>query len=381
MPNLPRKADYKGIVVERFIGPYDKEFTYFLKIPFEQIAEMRISVANRTWVNLGSGLVRHLTFENGDLVNPDGVKIIEGRLAYDSSERRVLHNDYDKHLVNLGIKDKDGHVLVPAYLNGWRDLGQNPWHVLWESEPKLNEFLTPAGKVAKEPKETIRLIRLSEDEKYGITRNGDISTGRAYSCLVTPRQGLPYISQLRFDEQHEVYDGGLVHRLSDSIDWAASGKALVRDGALLDLCDIVEQYYDVAHIFPVSKSSPEHIDGRADRPRKGELVQRLYGGYPEKFKENCVKALNEGLGTAEYYFDIVGVDDDSLMILQMYGSFAEVGNTAVQRGMKDAIIVDEGGSVATWSWYHGPNGGYENVSSYFRPSAIAVLGIKLKEIR
>lgn len=385
MTKLPKKSDYPGIIAQRSINPGDREFTYFLKIPFGNIAEIKISVANRTMVNLGSGLVRHLTYENGELVNPNGVKIIEGRLVTDKSEKRVFHWPYDKHMEQLGIKDKEGKVIVPAYLNGWRDLGQNPaGHILWESNPGVEEFiignyLRSDARVGNEKRRRDRLVRLAEDEEYGITRNKDLNTGRVYSCLVVPKKGKPFIRELRFDENQEVYDSGLEKKLTDSIEWAASGKPVVRNGAPCNLYDIVEQYYDVAHIFPVSDAAPEDIDGRSDRPRKGELVKKLYQGYPEKFKENCIDALNKGLGGAEYYFDVVGVNEDSLMILQMYGGLREVAKEAVRRGMKDAILVDEGGSVATWAWYHGPNGGYENCSSYLRPSAISVLGIRLIE--
>jgi len=376
--SLPRKSEYPEIEVERFFPKGDMEFTYFLKIPFSNIASMNISVANRKMINLGSGLTRHLEDEEGNIKYPNGVRLVDGKLITDSSAKRIFHWDYEKHMKALGIKDDDGHAIIPAYLNGWRDLGQNPWHILWESNPGLEDYLD-GEKLSNGKRNMQRLVRILDDEKYGITRNQDLSTGRVYTALVIPKRGRPNITEIRVDEQQELYDKNLEKRLSDDVEWCASGKALVQNGEMRDLYDIVEQYYDVAHVFPVSNKAPESIDGRTDRIRKGELVQRLYKDYPDKFKQNCIAALDEGLGTGEYYFDIVGVNDDSLMILQMYGKLEDVANCAIQKGMKDAMIIDEGGSVATWAWYHGPNGGYENCSSYLREQAVALLGIKLND--
>jgi hypothetical protein len=373
---IPRKSDYPNIEVERFFPNNGTEFTYFLKIPFEDIDELKISIANKSMVNLGSGLIRHLEDEEGKVKYPNGVRLVDGKLITDSSAKRIFHWDYDKHMQKLGIKNKNGDVLVPAYMNGWRDLGQNPWHIFWESNPAAEEYIS--GNNISNGKKKDCLVRLSDDEKYGITRNHDINSGRIYSCFVMPNKGEPHIRRLRINEQHELYTPDLEEKLNDSINWCASGKALLRDGNPIDIYDIVEQYYDVAHIFPVSNKAPEDIDGRTDRIRKGELVQMLYKNYPSQFKNNCIKALKEGLGTGEYYFDIVGVNDDNLMTLHMYGNLKEVASYAKNKGMRDAIIVDEGGSIASWAWYHGPNGGFENCSSYLRTQAIGMFGIKLK---
>ncbi len=375
---LPMKSDYPDIEVERKFPNEGQEFTYFLKIPFKDIDEMQISVANRTMVNLGSGLIRHLEDDSGKVKYPNGVRLVDGKLITDSSAKRIFHWDYDTHMQKMGIKDQDGHVSIPAYVNGWRDLGQNPWHLYWESNPEHEEKFD-GEKISNGKTNGDRLVRLDDDEKYGITRNGDLNTGRVYSCLVIPNRGKPNITDIRIDENHDIYDSKLEDKLTDAVDWCASGKALIKDGKMRDLYDIVDQYYDVAHVFPVSKSAPESIDGRTDRIRKGKLVQRLYKDYPDKFKQNCIDALDEGLGTGEYYFDVVGVNDDSLMILHMYGKLSDVANQAIKKGMKDAIIVDEGGSVASWAWYHGPEGGYENCSSYLRTKGIGLLGIKLKQ--
>ena len=379
MAKLPRLSDYPNIEVEKVFKPGDFETSYFLRIPFEYIGLLDINVAHRNIVNKSSGLVRHLTDEYHKVNFPNGLKIIEGEPMEDSSDKRLFHESYGWHMQKLGIIDKHDEVLVPAYLNGWRDLGQNPWHMLWEQNP-YPELCLNGDHTVSSNKPGSKLIMVTGDRDYGITHNNDLNTGRIYSCLVVPIDGNPQIKDVRVDDNECIYTPGLEENLSTSISWAASGKRLVRNGELPKLYDIIEQYYDVAHVFPVSKKHPEEIDGRTDRIRKGELVQRLYNNYPEKFKENCCNAIDEGLAIAEYYFDIVGVNDESFMILHSYGSLEEVANKAIMKGMKDAIIVDEGGSVATWAWYHGPKGGFENCSSYLRPSAISVLGIKLRDV-
>jgi hypothetical protein len=377
MKSLPGIIDYDGIEIKREFQRKDREFTYSLKIPFEHIFDLNVSIANRKLVNLSSGLVRHLYDESGVICYPDGVKIIENQLITDSSKKRIYHWDYDKHLQALEIKDKNLNVLCPAYLNGWRDLGQNPWHVFWENNTNGERFLKDDGTISNNPDSIDRLVRIKEDDIYGITRNNNLDSGRVYTSFIVPNKGKPYIDEVRFDENQDIYSNDMNQNLSSVINWAASGKPLVKNGNPVNIEDVVEQYYDVAHVFAVSNEKIENKESRPDRLRKGDLVQKLYKNYPKDFKKNCIDVMSDGYEKGKYYFDVVGVDDSKFMILQKYGTLDDVSKSAQEIGMKDAIIVDEGGSVATWSWYHGPNGGFENCSSYLRPQAIAVLGIKL----
>ncbi|MBI2140134.1 hypothetical protein HYU14_04365 [Candidatus Woesearchaeota archaeon] len=387
---LPDLSDYHDIEVEKTRKKGDKEFTYFLRVPFEYVQKMEVSIANKPMVNLSSGLYRQLYYSDGTLFDANGARVFIDELLTGKHEMRAFHWTYEKHMEKMGIIDENGLVLVPAIVNGMRDLGQNSWHVFWEKDPGLEFFLEGTflggkGYVSLKKRQKDRWFRLLEDDIYGTMRatalGNDFSTGRSYRCLTIPTEGNPTIQNLKFDEKQDVYSSDLETKLSDSILWAVSGKELVTHGIAMDPMDILEQYCgDPAHIIPVSRQKPvtPAESGISDRPREKPLLEKLFEGYPLNFKENCLTHAKGLIGAAKYYFDVVGVDGTSLMILHKYGTLKEVGDEAVRRGMTDGIVVDEGGSIALWAWHHGPNGGYENVSSYFRPSAISLFGIILK---
>lgn len=374
----PTLAKYPNLVIRKSRSHGCREFLCTCQIPFDDIESLTVSVANRHLVRGNSGLVRHLPNAKGEIVHPDGVRIVDGRVLTQGRDKRLLHWSYEQHFQQLGIRDDAGRLLVPAIANSWRDLGQNPWHVLWES-PTLSKLWTLegapfSGKEYLAPRPDLVCVR--EDEVFGLTAGRDLSTGRVYTCLAVPNAGPPDMRDLRFDKERRVYDADMKTELTGSLRLAASGKALLIDGEFV-AHDRIEQYYDVAHVFPVSKSDPEHIGGVSDRPRKSELLARLYRGYPAEFSKRCREALAEGLGTARYYFNVVGIAGESLVFLHVFSDLRSAAEEALHLGVRSAIIADEGGSVSLFSSFNGPNGGFENVSSYFRPSAIAILGIRL----
>ena len=138
---LPSIADYPDIEVERKKEKGGKQYTYFLKIPFAYLEQLKVSIANRSYVNLGSGLYRQLFHDDGKLVNPNGLRTFGQELITDGDEIRAFHWKYAQHMERMGITDENGIVLAPAYVNGLRDLGQNSWHIFWEQNPGLEYFL------------------------------------------------------------------------------------------------------------------------------------------------------------------------------------------------------------------------------------------------
>ena len=382
---LPSLASYPNLILEKKRVSGQDQFWFLCKIPFDDIEGLQISIANRELVSGGSGLFRHFFDANGKLVDPNGVRVLGDRVLTRSQDKRVLHWPYERHLQELGFQDERGYLRIPGILSSWRDLGQNPWHLFWEPAEDTHtwrlkgEFGSGAEYVEQVARSPRNLTALREDEIFGVTRGKNLKTGRVYSALTFSHStGTPGIADLRVDEQGDIWDADLQQCLSEELQFAASGKALLMDGRFV-AHERVEQYYDLAHVFPVSDRDPEFIEGVSDRPRKGELLERLYRGYPNGFGQRCQEALSQGLGTARYYFNIVGVGDDrTLCFLHVDSTLEGAAHEASRCGMRSAIIVDEGGSVSLFSTFRGPKGSYENISSYFRPTAIAVLGVRLK---
>ncbi|MBW2988119.1 hypothetical protein DRJ48_02230 [Candidatus Woesearchaeota archaeon] len=345
--------------------PNDKEFEYWVKIPLELINGAVLSIANRGELNHSSGLVRHLMDENGNMVAFSGVRIESDRVITDKEELRKYHWSYDTHLKHMGLIDETGKPTKTAIVIGNRDLGNNFWHIAWERGEQ-----EPLFYLLKEP-----------------------ITKRIYHCFVVWEHGVLGIEEFRFDSEHRVYRARTGIEVSDTVDWLVSGKPLVIEGQPLNLGDprVVEQFYDIRHVIHFNyKTQLTYIQGLSKIPelnRPGltdmRILEYIYANYPEEFGERAIEVLNSPeTKPARYYFNAVGLSDRELIICQKFASLEELANFMIEKlGVKRAIVLDEGGSVATWASYHGPDGGFENVSSYFRPSALSLIGFELVESR
>ena len=371
---------FPGIEVHREKDIGAEQFTYLLSVPFEYISRLGINVCHKALINNGSGLVRHLFKEDETLLNPNNsVRVIEGRVIEEKGDIRIFHESYDTHLKAHGLVDENGRVKAAGYLNGWRDMGQNPWHIFWENSPKEHNFFANPDEqlVSHRPLPGDRLTALEEDHKEGATHMGSLATGRVYTCMVYKQGNAPEIRRLRFDFNHDLYSEALDEKLSDKVDWAASGKPIVVNREPVDIYKELPQFYDIAHVVQISDRTVTGSENDKERNRDFAIAAEVFKNYPWEFKKRFTELLGKGFPRASYYFDVVGVSDSRLMVLNMQGTIEDVARYAISKGMKEGIIVDEGGSLATWAWYHGDRGGFENVSMYFRPSAISTFGILL----
>jgi len=304
-----------------------KEPEFFMKIGFESIDEMKLSIAHKRFSNKGSGLVRH----SG---NPTGVRIIDGQkidgvYTGNKMDARLYHNTIEEHIECLELgKDERDLILIS---NG----------------NLLNDYSYVAIVKEKEGWVTYHL----RSEPF---------LGKPYTCLIVPEKGNPKIKDIM------IGDSGLLES-KEGTKWATYGHQIVRNSQPVPLDEIIDRFYNVMHIFNLKDYGANEI---ADIKKMNEI----YSGFPDSFRDNMAHELREGAARADYYHSTLGVTNDSLAVLHSEGKVEEIAQKAIDRGMKDGIILDQGGSVGVYSSWNG----FLTKSSYFRPDRISWIGVVLK---
>jgi hypothetical protein len=248
----------------------------------------------------------------------------------------------EEHLNRLGLLDSDGRPPRRIVAIGNRNLGNNHGVVAWQAD------------------ETPPLFHLE----------GDPLNYRAYSCLTARRDGGLEIRDLRFTEDgrrvEDVEDG---RDLSDRIAWATYGQRILRQQRVVNIDEIIEQFYDIRHVLAYDYNRPE---GR-------NIASDLYKDYPGSFRANALHAWRDlGVPRNRYLHNCIGLSRESVFILQREGTPEEVALWLREAGADDGIILDNGGSVACWTWWIYPHGGFLFTAPDFRPPASSILAFILK---
>jgi len=330
--NIDKMIKNKNLQFEgNYCGNYSE---FLLKVGFEEISRIGISVAHRRISHQSSGVLRHTGNTMGERV-VNGV-IISDAFFQGKKDARIYHDKIEEHVENLGFEERDYFLIS----NG--NLGNNFWHLSWEHDTESRVYC---------------LL----DEPF---------TKRVYSCLVVPRNGNPRIQKVRFNESEDLFDldGG---DISEEVGWVNYGQQILDNGRIVGIEELIDQFYDIKHVFALRDF------GETQEKDKAKM-EEIYGGYPERFRQNMLKELGE-IPRAEYYHNVLGVNDESLFVYHSKGRFEEIAERLSRRDVRDAIILDNGGSVGCYSSWLFPEGGWLNASSRFRPDRISYIGFELKD--
>ena len=216
----------------------------------------------------------------------------------------------------LNLLDEHGRPTRRFILIGNRNLGNNPGFVAWHRDKSPRLFHLKGDEVKKEP----------------------------YTCLVWYKEGDLRIESIKFKTKgndHSPYRVADGENLSEMIYWCTYGQQVLRSGKLVDIEEIIDQFYDIRHVlcFPTSDEK-----GR-------EELRGLYEGYPEEFRDRVLAAWREGRPRSRYIHNAIGIASDRIIILQRHGTIEEIGQWLREEGAEDGIILDNGGSVFTWAWW------------------------------
>ncbi len=342
--------------VEYSIDLSGKEPEFYMGIGFENLEKCLLSIAHRQLSNRGSGLIRHTG-------NPIGIREINGiqlKGVYleDRDNARLYHDTYLEHIHFQGLDRLDEGRDFIMISNG--NLGNNFWHVAWQGRFRV------------------------EDRMYflkGEPIDQELFFRRTYSAFLVPKKGKPKIGNVNLVLNRdwsepcvpECFQDVLDEQgndLTEEVDWLTSGQQIVRDRGVVPIEEIIEQFYDIKHVFDLRDWGPS-------KEQDIRIMNKIHGGYPDSFKANMLAELRSGRKRAGYYHSTLGVDEQGIVLYHSFGEIEEIAKRLVDKGVKDSIILDQGGSVGAYaSWIH-PNGGYISSSSYFRPNRISTIAFVL----
>jgi len=337
--------------IEYSVNLIGEEPEFLMKIGFDAIEDILLSISHRQLSNRGSGSI-------WDKKTKSWARIINGKKlsnAYETNreDTRIYHNIYEEHIGVLKLREKGLEFVIIS--NG--NLGNNCWHAAWQYDEKKKLYC-----LKKEP-----------------------FWERSYSCFIVPRDKTkkPFIGKVRFNEAEDLLDETRKN-ISEEVNWCNYGQQIVRtrEGKTdaVPIEEIIEEFCDVRHVFELKdwvkdKSNQEE---KAKVEKNLEIIGELYEGYYTQFKEKMLQKLKEEFPRAKYYHSTLGLDDKGIVLYHYYDKIEEIAKRLVDKGVKDSIILDQGGSVGTYASWAYPNGGYLSTSSYFRPNRISVIGFVLK---
>src|SRR3989344_3476162 len=285
---LSYSLDYRG-----------KENSFLIQIGFDEIEKTILSISYRRLSNRESGVVRTFDCPEG-YRKISGVEL-KGAFSENKEDARLYHRDINWHISHLKLDNKKDFFLVS---NG--NLGNNFWNLSWESD--------------KNPK-----LYCLEGEDF---------TKRAYSCIVIPKKGNPKIQNNRFNKLEEIFDEGK-NNICDEVQWCNYGQRIIREDKIVPIEEIIEEFCDVRHIFD--------LDDRKEEDKR--ILGEFYVDYPQKYKEKMLRGLKAGRKRGEHYHNILGIMDESIAIYHSKDVIENIAKKLVDKGIRDAIILDNGGSV------------------------------------
>lgn len=342
-----------------------------LTISMSELQDIRLSMPG--WKRLGQsyGLVRHPipdVVEAKDLkptatVDPVTGKAVarnEGIKRYKLSPEEHLPasivlkepDDEDDVVAGLDMVDADGYVTSRSCLIGNRNLGNNYGFVAWDKTKSPRCFHLLSEPILE----------------------------KTYTCLVSPSSGSPTIEPVRFiadGEELLPVHADKDSKLPEDISWCTYGQQVLRSGKLVDIEDLLTQFYDIRHLFYFNLA----ID------KEQALLRELSSYYSDedKLRNALLDIWHAGRPRSRYFYNAVGVGPDRLVVIQRHGTPEELGQWLLEAGATDGVLLDNGGSVYSWLWTAGVGhvdgrrrGGVVFSSPDWRPPTISCIALTLK---
>ncbi len=297
---------------------HGNEPEFFMKVGKDCIDDCLLSVAHRRLSNRETGVIRHTGNPMGRRT-VNGVRL-EGAFKENKKDARIYHDGIEEHINVLGLKELGKNYFLIS--NG--NLGNNFWHISWQ----YNEIRNPY---------------CLKDEPF---------LDRAYSCFVVPIESDNEltIERVRFNASEQLLDKN-GDDISKRVKWCNYGQQIVRDSGVVSIDEIVEEFYDVKHVLNLK-------DYGETKDKDIKKMQKLYESYPIGFKDNLIRELETKADRADYYHSVLGLTDDADLVIYHYqDQLEEIAKRAIDKGIKNAIILDQGGSVGVYASWLYPAGG------------------------
>jgi len=292
-----------------------------------EVEDVLFHMANRDKLMQLPGLWRHVPKQNPDE---------RGQV----NECKITVEEHLKHLSVGGhnLVDDDGKPKRRVVVIGSRNVGNNHGSIAWQKD------------------ENPRLFHVK----------GEPLNYSSYSCLVRHQNGRLAIRALNFKEDR-VFEGDT--DITEEVTWCVYGNWVLRNGQVVNIEEIIDQFYDIRHVLAFDR---EHPLGQ-------QIEAEIFADYPQCFRENALRAWRErGVPRNRFLHNCVGLSEDRVFILQREGTIEEVAAWLQEAGANNGLILDNGASVFCWAWWLYPNGGFLFTAPDYRPPASAVLAFVLK---
>jgi len=271
-----------------------------------EIEDALFHIANREKFMKLPGLLRHIGKQDPE----ERKKVGDCKIPVEKHLKCLTQRGHE-------LLDADGKPKRRVVVIGSRNVGNNHGFIAWQKDenPKLFHV------------------------------QGDPLNHRSYSCLVRHQDGQLAIRALCFKNDRVFEDDT---DITESVTWCVYGNQVLRDGKVLRIEGIIEQFYDIRHVLAFDRAQ-----------ESGKKIEaEIYEGYPDHFRENALKALEKGVPRNRYMHNCLGLSEDSLFILQREGTIEEIAYWLWEAGARDGVILDNGGSVFCWTWWLNPEGPY-----------------------
>ena len=296
-----------------------------VRIDRAEVEAVELSVANRQRLGDLAGMPRH-------------------RAASEAETRGIADAKVpiEAHLQALGVLDEGGRAQRRAIAISNRNLGTNHGHVAWQRG------------------ERPPIVRIGEDPTPLASR----------SCLVVREGGRISIERLSFEVTSQRIATGDGVDVSADVEWAVYGQQVLSAGRVTPIDAIVDEFYDLRHVLAF-----DHRHERGERIR-----QAIYEGYPQRFREQALRAWRElGVPRSRYVHSALGLSAAEIILLQREGTIEEIGAALRDAGASDGLILDNGGSVVCWVWWaNNYAGGVISPTVDYRPPGTSAIAFVLK---
>jgi hypothetical protein len=296
-------------------------------LPRSEVEDTLLHIANRDRFMRLPGLLRHVAKQDSDE-------------RQQVNECKIPVEDHLKQLSDAGhdLLDANGRPTRPVIAIGSRNMGNNHGFIAWQryENPKLFHV------------------------------RGDPLSYPAYSCLVRHRDGRLAVRALCFDKDR-VLEGDM--DVTEEISWCAYANWVLRDGNIVSVEDIIDQFYDIRHVLAFDRKHPSGW----------QIEAEIYEGYPERFRANALRTWRKrGVPRNRFLHNCLGLSEDRIFILQREGTIEEVASWLKEAGARDGLVLDNGASVFCRVWWLYPKGSFLFTAPDYRPNASAVIAFVLK---
>ena len=219
-------------------------------------------------------------------------------------------------------------------------------------------------------KETIEQVYRGNEESSLFYFEDEPINSALYTLLIAYRAG-DNVKFTIFEDIRILKDGKLPDNVPENIKenllwWAACPPLLIN--GKFDIFKFAVLDYDLRHIFGFNNS---------------ELLRKIYESFTDwyKWKESIKEQLKKTTSFPIASHSILGLKDDEVYIFQRRDTIPDIAGELIEKGIRDAVLLDSGGSCAIWAnWVNSGKGGILNSNFNYRPFRGAVIFVVLEGI-